>query len=91
MHDGAPAHFIRALPDVLIDTSHGRLIFRGGGGPTSWSPRSPDFNHLGSLPVVRSVDNKEASAHCGCLPDPDVFERKRRFLDETCLGLLRIS
>jgi hypothetical protein len=41
MHDGAPAHFSR---DVLNNAYYDRWI--GRGGPTAWSPRSPDLNTL---------------------------------------------
>jgi hypothetical protein len=44
MHDGAPAHFSRAVRDVLNNTYHDRWI--GRGGPTAWPPRSPDLNPL---------------------------------------------
>jgi hypothetical protein len=40
MHDGAPAHFSRAVRDVLNNTYHDRWIRRGG--PTARPPRSPD-------------------------------------------------
>jgi hypothetical protein len=63
MHDGAPAHFSRAVRDVLSNTYHGRWI--GRGGPTAWPPRlsdlnSPDFylwGHLKTLMYVAPVDN----------------------------------
>jgi hypothetical protein len=42
--DGAPAHFSRAVRDVLRNTCHDRGI--GRGGPTGWPPRSPDLNAL---------------------------------------------
>jgi hypothetical protein len=41
MHDGAPAHFSRAVRDVLNNTYHDPWI--GRGGPTAWPPRSPDL------------------------------------------------
>jgi hypothetical protein len=44
MHDGAPAHFSRAVRDVLSNTYHDRWI--GRGGPTAWPPPSPDLNPL---------------------------------------------
>jgi hypothetical protein len=40
MHAAAPAHFSRAVRDVLSNTYHGT------GGPTAWSPRSTDLNPL---------------------------------------------
>jgi hypothetical protein len=36
MHDGAPAHFSRAVRDVLSNTYHDTWI--GKGGPTAWPP-----------------------------------------------------
>jgi hypothetical protein len=48
MHDGAPAHFSRAVRDVLSNTHHDRWI--GRGGPTAWPPHStPDLNPLDPL------------------------------------------
>jgi hypothetical protein len=44
MHDGAPAHFSRAVRDVLSNTCHGRWI--GTRGPTAWPPHSPVLNPL---------------------------------------------
>jgi hypothetical protein len=44
IHVGAPAHFSRAVRDVLSNTYHDRWI--GRGGPTAWPPRSPDLNPL---------------------------------------------
>jgi hypothetical protein len=45
MHDGAPAHFNRAVRDVLSNTNRNRWI--GRGGPTAWPPPSkPDLNPL---------------------------------------------
>jgi hypothetical protein len=44
MHDGAPAHFSRAVRDVLNNTYRGRWI--GRGGPTAWPPRSSELNPL---------------------------------------------
>jgi hypothetical protein len=44
MHDGAPAHFGRAVRDVLCNTYRDRWI--GTGGSSAWSPRSPDLNPL---------------------------------------------
>jgi hypothetical protein len=40
MHDGAPAHFSRAVRDVLSNTYHGT------GGPTAWSPCLSDLTKL---------------------------------------------
>jgi hypothetical protein len=44
MHDGAPAHFSRAMRDVLNNTDHDGWI--GRGGPTAWPPRSSDLKRL---------------------------------------------
>jgi hypothetical protein len=44
MQDGASAHFFRAVRDVLNNAYHDRWI--GVGGPTAWSPRSPDLHPL---------------------------------------------
>jgi hypothetical protein len=44
MHDCAPAHFSRAVRDVLSNTCHGRWI--GRGGPTAWPPPSPYLNPM---------------------------------------------
>jgi hypothetical protein len=66
VHDGAPAHFSRALRDVLSNTYRDR--WTGGGGPTVWSPRStPDLHplgfylwgHLKALVYVGPFDNVE--------------------------------
>jgi hypothetical protein len=44
MHSGAPAHFSRAVGDVLSNTYYDQWM--GRGGPTARSPRSPDLNPL---------------------------------------------
>jgi hypothetical protein len=49
MHDGAPAHFSRAVRDVLNNTCHDRWI--GRVRPSAWPPSSPDLNPLNLLPV----------------------------------------
>jgi hypothetical protein len=49
MHDGAPAHFSRAVRDVLSNKCHDRWI--GRGGPPAWPSLSPDLNPLKILPV----------------------------------------
>jgi hypothetical protein len=56
MHDGAPAHFIRAVRDVLNNTYHDRWI--GRAGPTAWPPLPPylislDFHMWGNLNTLR--------------------------------------
>jgi hypothetical protein len=64
LHDGAPAHFSRAVRNVLNNAYHDQWI---GRGPTAWPPRPPDFNPLGFLPVgtpkspciAALVDNEE--------------------------------
>jgi hypothetical protein len=48
MQDAAPAHFNRAVRDVLTNTYHDRWI--GSEGLTAWPPRSPGVNS-GFLPV----------------------------------------
>jgi hypothetical protein len=66
MQDGAPAHFSRAVRDVLSNTYHDR--WTGRGGPTAWPPRSPDLNpldfylwgHLTTLMYAAPVDNEDA-------------------------------
>jgi hypothetical protein len=65
MHNGAPAHFSRAVRNVLNDTYHDLLI--GRGGRTAWPPCSPDLNpldfslwkHLNTLVYAVPVDNEE--------------------------------
>jgi hypothetical protein len=65
MHDGAPAHFSRAVRAVLNNTHHDRWI--GRRGPIAWPPRSPDLNplsfylwgHLNVLLYAAAVDNEE--------------------------------
>jgi hypothetical protein len=67
MHVGSPAHFSRAVLDVLNNTYHDRWISREG-PPTAWPPRSPDSNsldfylweHQKSLLYAAPVDNEEA-------------------------------
>jgi hypothetical protein len=69
MYDGASAHFSRAVRDVLSNTHHARRI--GRGGPTPWSPRSPDFNpldfylweHLKPRAYAAPDDNEETLHH----------------------------
>jgi hypothetical protein len=70
MHDGAPAHFSRAVRDVLNNIYRNRWI--GRGGPTAWPPRSmPDLNpldfylwgHVNTLVYAAPVDNEEALHH----------------------------
>jgi hypothetical protein len=89
MHDGAPAHFSRAMRDVPNNTSHDRWMDRGG--PTAWPPRSPDLNpldfylwgHLKSLVYATPVDNEEALHHrivdaCQTIRNfPGIFQRMR--------------
>jgi hypothetical protein len=65
MHDGAPAHFSRAVRDILNNTCHGRWI--GRGGPTARPPRSPDLNPLETpkIPCLYAapLDIEEALHH----------------------------
>jgi hypothetical protein len=44
MHDGAPPHFSRDVPNVLNSTYHNKCI--GRGRRTAWPPQSPDLNPL---------------------------------------------
>lgn len=44
MHDGAPAHFHRAVRAYLDERFNHQWI--GRGGPVAWPPRSPDLNPL---------------------------------------------
>jgi hypothetical protein len=69
MHYCVPAHFRRAVRDVLNNAYHDRWI--GRGGPIVWHPRSPDLIPLdfylwGNLetPVYAPpVDNEETLHH----------------------------
>jgi hypothetical protein len=69
MHDGAPAHFSRAVRDVLNNTCHGQWI--GIEEHTAWPLRSPNLNpldsylwkHLKALMYATPVDNEEALHH----------------------------
>jgi hypothetical protein len=76
--------------DVLSNTYHNRWI--GRGGPTAWSPCTPDLNpldfylwgHLKSLVYAAPIDNEEA-LHNGIVDAcqticsyPGIFERMRR-------------
>jgi hypothetical protein len=69
MHDGALAHFSRAVQDVLYNIYHEQWI--GRGGRTAWPPRLPDLNpldiylwgHLKTLVHAAPVDNEEALHH----------------------------
>jgi hypothetical protein len=54
MHDGAPAHFSRAVRDVLNSSYHDR--WTGRGGPTAWPPRS-------TANLNPPIDNEEALHH----------------------------
>lgn len=44
MHDGAPAHYVRNVRELLNERFNGKWI--GRGGPISWPARSPDLNPL---------------------------------------------
>ena len=44
MHDGAPAHFSRAVREYLNGRFREKWI--GRGGPIQWPARSPDLNPL---------------------------------------------
>jgi hypothetical protein len=89
IHDGAPAHFSRAVRDVLSNTYYDRWI--GRGGPIALPPRSPDLNHLdfylwGHLKTIAyaaPVDKEEALHNhivdaCQIIRNfPGIFERMR--------------
>jgi hypothetical protein len=85
-HDGAPAHFSRAVRDVLNNTYQDRWI--GRGGHTAWPPRSPDLNplnfylwgHLKTLVSAAPVDNEVALVDaCQTIRNyPGSFERMQR-------------
>jgi hypothetical protein len=90
IHDGAPAHFSRAVRGVLNSTYYDGRLSREG--PTSWPPRLQDLNPLylymwGNLKTVvyaAPVDNEEALHHrnveaCQTIRNyPGIFERIRR-------------
>jgi hypothetical protein len=90
MRDGAPAHFSRAVRDVLSQTYHEGWI--RSGGPTAWPPLSPDlipldFDLWGKMETLVSaapVDNEERLHHrsvdaCQTIRVyPDISERMRR-------------
>jgi hypothetical protein len=68
--ESAPAHFSRAVRDVLNNTYHDRWV--GRGGPTAWPPRSaPDLNpldlylwrHLDTLVSAAPVDSEQPLHH----------------------------
>jgi hypothetical protein len=76
MHNGAPAHFSRAVRDVLRNIYHCQWI--GRGGPTAWPPCSPDLNPelllMGTPrnPCVCSScwqQRGSSASHYGCLSD----------------------
>jgi hypothetical protein len=85
MHDGAPAHFSRAVRDVYNYTNYYRWI--GRGGPIAWTPCSPDLNppdfklwgHLKTLVYAAPVENKRIVNTCQTIRNvPGIFERMRR-------------
>ncbi|EZA62845.1 hypothetical protein X777_01160 [Ooceraea biroi] len=65
MHDGTPAHFIRAARNFLNERFDNRWI--GREGPTAWPARSPDlnpldfylWNHLKTIVYARPIENAE--------------------------------
>jgi hypothetical protein len=69
MHDGAPAHFARAVRRYLTRRYGERWM--GGGGPVPWPPRSSDLNpvdyyvrsHVRSLVYTSAVDTVEELQH----------------------------
>jgi hypothetical protein len=77
MRDGAPAHFIPSVGNVLSNTYRDRWI--GRGGPIAWSPHSrPDLNPLDFY-------------LCGCLSDypqlPWQLRTDAAVHVETCRGV----
>jgi hypothetical protein len=96
LHDGAPAHFSRAVQDVLSNICHDR--WTGRGEPTAWSPRStPGLNPLsfylwGHLTTRCSScwQRSSTTQHCGCLSDypqlPRHLWKNAAVHDETCRG-----
>jgi hypothetical protein len=64
MKGNAPTHSDRAVRDVLCDTYHGS--WKGGGGPTAWPPRSPDFNRLHVF-ILRSLNTCVCVCVCLCM------------------------
>jgi hypothetical protein len=89
MHDGAPAHFARAVRRHLTRRYGERYM--GRGGPVPWPPRSPDLNpmdycvwgHVKSLVYTSAVDTVEEledriEGACQQIRnEPGVFERIR--------------
>jgi hypothetical protein len=76
IRDGAPAHFRRAVRNVLSNTYHDRRI--GRGGSSTWPPNPSDLNPLNfylrgplkTLVYVAPVDNEEvrtSQSPCECL------------------------
>jgi hypothetical protein len=69
MHDSAPAHFSRAVQDVLNNTYHDQWLDRGE--PNAWPPCLPDMNpldfylwgNLKTLVYAAPVENKDAFHH----------------------------
>jgi hypothetical protein len=90
MHDSAPAHFSRAVRDVLNNTYHDQWI--GRGGSTAWPPRSPDLNpldfylwgHLKPVCIKLLLKTKRHLTIAMWMPvrlsatTPGIFERMRR-------------
>jgi hypothetical protein len=90
MQIGAQAHCSCAVRDVLGNTYHDRLI--GRGGPTAWTPCSPNMNPLEKCPCgllkplvyAAPLHNEAALRHrildaCQTIRNyPGVFERMRR-------------
>src|SRR5258705_3354060 len=90
LHDGAPAHFSRAVRDFLDAAFPHRWI--GRGGPIAWPPRSPDltpldfflWGHVKSLVYATAVETQEeltARIIAACEDvqrTPGIFERVRQ-------------
>jgi len=102
-HDGAPAHFSRAVRDYLDQTYPGRWI--GKGGPVAWPPRSPDltsldfflWGHVKSLVYatpVETVEDLTARIFNACevvQHTPGIFERVRQSMVRRCNACIELG
>jgi hypothetical protein len=94
MRDGAPAHFSRAVRDVLNNNYHGRWI--GRGGPTTCPSCSPDLNPLKFYPWVQlktlvcaaPVDNEKA-LHRHNVDDCQTIRKYRGILEQMLQSMMR--
>jgi hypothetical protein len=99
MHDSAPAHFSRAVRDVLNNTYHDGWI--GRGGLTAWPP----LHQIWILWIITAGTQKflcvcsscwqrrGISSHCGCLSDYPHLPRHSSTdaQDDQCRGLHGLS